>query len=138
MSDSSATSKPSIPGLPALLATAKAKDPVCGMTVDPQKSAGKVGHGDKTYYFCSARCAERFEKNPETFLLAPETGGMEHHLPPPVHAVNQHSGPTAPALASLETVRYTCPMHPQIVQIGPGTCPVCGMALEPMDVFAEV
>src|SRR6266446_5584833 len=52
--------------------------------------------------------------------------------------VNKHSGPTAPASASSKTARYTCPMHPQIVQIGPGTCPICGMALEPMDVFAAV
>jgi len=108
------------------------------MTVDPQKSAGKVEHGGKTYYFCSARCAERFEKNPENFIAAPGTAGMEHHSLPPVHAVNQHSGPTSPASASSKTARYTCPMHPQIVQVGPGTCPICGMALEPMDVFAEV
>jgi len=138
MSDSAPTPKPSIPGLPILPTTPKVKDPVCGMTVDPQKSAGKVEHGGKTYYFCSARCAERFEKNPENFIAAPGTAGMEHHSLPPVHAVNQHSGPTSPASTSSKTARYTCPMHPQIVQIGPGTCPICGMALEPMDVFAEV
>jgi len=114
------------------------KDPVCGMTVDPQKSAGKVEHEGKAYYFCSARCAERFANNPENFIAAPGTAGMEHHSLPPVHAVNHHSGPTAPASASSKTARYTCPMHPQIVQIGPGTCPICGMALEPMDVFAAV
>src|SRR5882724_9359332 len=138
MSDSAPTPKPSIPGLPILPTTPKVKDPVCGMTVDPQKSAGKVEHGGKTYYFCSARCAERFEKNPENFIAAPGTAGMEHHSLPPVHAVNQHSGPTSPASASSKTARYTCPMHPQIVQVGPGTCPICGMALEPMDVFVEV
>ncbi len=108
------------------------------MMVDPQKSAGKVEHGGKTYYFCSARCADRFENNPKNFIAAPGTAGMEHHSLSPVHAVNQHSGPTAPASASSKTARYTCPMHPQIVQIGPGTCPICGMALEPMDVFAAV
>src|SRR5712664_1079254 len=138
MSDSSPAPKPSLPGLPILSSTPKVKDPVCGMTVDPQKSAGKVEHGGKTYYFCSARCADRFENNPENFIAAPGTAGMEHHSLPPVHAVNQHSGPTSPASASSKTARYTCPMHPQIVQIGPGTCPLCGMALEPMDVFAEV
>src|SRR5712664_3763212 len=138
MSDSAPTPKPSIPGLPILPTTPKVKDPVCGMTVDPQKSAGKVEHGGKTYYFCSARCAERFEKNPENFIAAPGTAGMEHHSLPPVHAVNQHSGPTSPASAASKAARYTCPMHPQIVQLGPGTCPICGMALEPMDVFAEV
>src|SRR6266478_4307859 len=138
MSDSSPAPKPSLPGLPILPATPRVKDPVCGMMVDPQKSAGKVEHGGKTYYFCSARCADRFEHNPKNFIAAPGTVGMEHHSLPPVHAVNQHSGPTAPASASSKTARYTCPMHPQIVQIGPGTCPICGMVLEPMDVFAEV
>src|SRR4029077_6424989 len=62
----------------------------------------------------------------------------EHHSSPPIDDTNRHSGSTAPAIASSKTARYTCPMHPQIVQIGPGTCPICGMALEPMDVFAEV
>ena len=108
------------------------------MMVDPQKSAAKVEREGKTYYFCSTRCAERFEKNPEDFLGSPGTAGMGHHSSPPIVDVNKHSGPTAPAIASSKTARYTCPMHPQIVQIGPGTCPICGMALEPMDVFAEV
>src|SRR5713101_8479976 len=138
MSDSSPAPKPSSPGLPILPATPKVKDPVCGMMVDPQKSAAKVEHGGMNYYFCSARCAERFEKNPENFLGSPGTAGMEHRSSPPIVDVNKHSGPTAPAIASSKTARYTCPMHPQIVQIGPGSCPICGMALEPMDVFAEV
>jgi Cu+-exporting ATPase len=106
------------------------------MMVDPQKSANQVEHGGKAYYFCSARCAERFEKNPEKFLLSPGTAGMEHHSSAPIDDANKQSGPTPPAIASSKTARYTCPMHPQIVQIGPGTCPICGMALEPMDVFA--
>jgi len=108
------------------------------MMVDPQKSAAKVEHGGMNYYFCSARCAERFEKNPEKFLASPGTAGMGHHSSSPIDDLKKHSGPTAPAIASSKTARYTCPMHPQIVQIGPGTCPICGMALEPMDVFAEV
>jgi Cu+-exporting ATPase len=137
MSDSSPAPKSSLPGLPIFPTTPKAKDPVCGMMVDPQKSAGKVEHLGKTYYFCSARCAERFEKNPEKFLVSPGTAGMEHHSSPPMDDANK-SGPTPPAIASSKTARYTCPMHPQIVQIGPGTCPICGMALEPMDVFAAV
>jgi Cu+-exporting ATPase len=114
------------------------KDPVCGMTVDPQKSAGKVEHGGKTYYFCSARCAERFEKNPQNFIAAPGTAGMEHNALPPAHHSHELSHAAFPAAEEAKTARYTCPMHPQIVQIGPGTCPICGMALEPMDVFAEV
>lgn len=94
--------------------------------VDPQNSAGKVEHGGKTYHFCSVRCAERFRNEPEKFLLVPGTAGM------------QHIRPTIPPTASsAKGVRYTCPMHPEIIQAGPGTCPNCGMALEPMDVVAE-
>src|SRR6266481_6065876 len=139
MSDSAPTPKPSIPGLPILPTTPRVKDPVCGMMVDPQKAARKVEHGGQTYYFCSARCAERFEKNPEKFLVSPGTAGMEHHSSQPIDNVDEHSRPAAPAtIASSKTARYTCPMHPQIVQIGPGTCSICGMTLEPMDVFADV
>jgi Cu+-exporting ATPase len=138
MSDSSPTSKPSISGLPILPTTLKLKDPVCNMMVDPVKSAAKVEHQGKTYHFCSARCAERFEKAPEKFLAAPGTAGMEDHSSAALHDVNQHPWPTAPAIFASKAVRYTCPMHPEIVQIGAGTCPICGMALEPMDVFAEV
>ena len=118
-------STPTMPGLPILPAAPREKDPVCGMMVDPQKAAGKVEHDGKTYYFCSARCAERFRNEPEKFLAAPGTAGMEHKASPVA----------APAVA--KNVRYTCPMHPEIVQIGPGTCPKCGMALEPMDMVAD-
>ena len=118
-------STPTVPGLPILLAAPREKDPVCGMMVDPEKAAGKVEHDGKTYYFCSARCAERFRNEPEKFLAAPGTAGMEHKAAPAA----------VPAVA--KNVRYTCPMHPEIVQIGPGTCPKCGMALEPMDIVAE-
>jgi len=118
-------STPTVPGLPILLAVPREKDPVCGMMVDPEKAAGKVEHDGKTYYFCSARCVERFRNEPEKFLAAPGTAGMEHKAAPAA----------VPAVA--KNVRYTCPMHPEIVQIGPGTCPKCGMALEPMDMLAE-
>jgi P-type Cu+ transporter len=118
-------STPTMPGLPILPAVPREKDPVCGMMVDPQKAAGKVEHAGKTYYFCSERCAERFRNEPEKFLAAPGTAGMEHKTAP------------VAGLAGSKNVRYTCPMHPEIVQIGPGTCPKCGMALEPMDIVAE-
>ncbi|HEY1472267.1 MAG TPA: heavy metal translocating P-type ATPase [Candidatus Acidoferrum sp.] len=118
-------STPTMPGLPILPAAPREKDPVCGMMVEPQKAAGKVEHNGKSYYFCSARCAERFRNEPEKFLAAPGTAGMEHKGAPVA----------APSVA--KGVRYTCPMHPEIVQIGPGTCPKCGMALEPMDIVAE-
>ena len=119
-------SNPQLSSLPILPSAPKEKDPVCGMMVDPQKAAGKVEHAGKTYYFCSSRCAERFQNEPEKFLAAPGAAGMEHR---PL--------PKTAAPASAKSVRYTCPMDPEIVQIGPGTCPICGMALEPMDIVAE-
>ena len=148
-------SKLPIAGLPILSGSPKAKDLVCGMSVDPAKAAGKVEHQGKTYYFCSKRCAERFTQEPEKFLASPGTAGMEHsHAHGHAHLLthsqagavheDMHSVPSAaapsvqPAPSRAQGVRYTCPMHPQIVQIGPGSCPICGMALEPMDVFAEV
>jgi len=115
--------KPGMASLPILGSAPKVKDPVCGMMVDPQKAAGKVEHAGKTYFFCSPRCKERFEKEPEKFLAAPGTAGMEHT-------------PAAAPPAGTRNIRYTCPMHPEIIQMGPGSCPICGMALEPMDIVA--
>lgn len=145
--------KPPGASLPILSGPPKVKDPVCGMSVDPARAAGKVKHGGKTYYFCSKRCVERFAQDPEKFLAAPGTAGMEHghaHAHGREHAHKQSEmqhGPSGTAGSAASTsasaskalgVRYTCPMDPEIVQIGPGVCPKCGMALEPMDVFAEV
>jgi P-type Cu+ transporter len=90
-------------------ANAKAIDPVCGMTVDPVATPHHATHEGIDYHFCSAKCRERFEARPELFL-------GESPRPEP---------------EGLNEVVYTCPMHPQIEQIGPGTCPICGMALEP-------
>ena len=151
MSDLPMNPKPpgaSLPGPP------KAKDPVCGMSLDPSKVREQLEHSGKAYYFCSKRCAERFAQNPEKFLRAPGTAGMEHdgHLHTrtvearaPIQAEREAKGRTAAEIApaavvpsSAQGVRYTCPMDPEIVQIGPGVCPKCGMALEPMDVFAHV
>src|SRR5712692_6936444 len=146
MSDSSHNPRVPSSSLPIFASALREKDPVCGMSVDPPKAAGKVQYGAKTYYFCSARCAERFSKEPEKFLAPPGTAGMDKndtahadatHAPAP-SAAPGIKGEPAPLEGKGKDVRYTCPMHPQIVQIGPGTCPICGMALEPMDVFAEV
>jgi P-type Cu+ transporter len=123
-------------GLPIVPSVPSVKDPVCGMLVDPQRYASKAEHGGKTYYFCSTRCAERFEKEPEKFIAAPGTADMEQHPAPPGHGM--HPQAAAPVRGAPNRVRYTCPMHPQIIQFGPGSCPICGMALEPMDVFAGV
>lgn len=101
------------------------KDPVCGMNVEPSKAAGSVEYQGKKYFFCSKSCAERFSADPEKYLAAPGAGGML-----PAADVKKKATGTA-------GTRYTCPMDPEIVQIGPGVCPICGMALEPMDVTAE-
>ncbi|CAN7294926.1 heavy metal translocating P-type ATPase [Phenylobacterium sp. LjRoot219] len=93
------------------------KDPVCGMTVDPATAKHHEAHGGQTFHFCSAGCAEKFRKDPDRYT------GVAPPPPPPVEA------PTG-------TI-YTCPMHPQVRQVGPGSCPICGMALEPELVTAE-
>jgi P-type Cu+ transporter len=126
--------------LPIIGAGPKERDPVCGMFVDPQKAAGKAEHAGHTYYFCSARCTERFSNDPDKILAAPGTAGMERHHPADKLVVQPEviAAPTLPSTLPNNDVRYTCPMHPEIVQIGPGVCPKCGMALEPMDVFTEV
>src|SRR6266852_425407 len=124
--------------LPVLQGPAKRKDPVCGMAVVPEKAADKFEHAGKTYYFCSKSCTERFSHEPEKFLAASGTGGMGKGPAAAQHGAMQHTAPAATRSASDEKkVRYTCPMHPEIIQIGPGSCPICGMALEPMDVIAE-
>ncbi|HXD87286.1 MAG TPA: heavy metal translocating P-type ATPase, partial [Urbifossiella sp.] len=83
------------------------------MTVDMGSSAGTATHAGSTYYFCNPRCRDKFQADPERYLAAPGHAGMDH---------------TEDSSAS----QYTCPMHPEVVQDGPGTCPLCGMALEPM------
>jgi Cu+-exporting ATPase len=107
------------------------RDPICGMDVDPERAATKLERAGKTYFFCSSGCAARFQKQPETFLASPETGRM---APGSTVREKKESAVSSPR----EGTRYTCPMHPEIVLVGPGTCPICGMALEPMDVLAEV
>src|SRR3954470_23222561 len=87
-----------------------ALDPVCGMTVEPASAAGKSEYQGTTYYFCSQHCLHAFTANPAKFAA----GNKKEEEKP-------RAG-----------VEYTCPMHPEIVQIGPGSCPKCGMALVPM------
>ena len=131
-------------------ATAKiAKDPVCGMTVDPSKAAATVEFDGQPYYFCSRGCAAKFQQNPVKFLAANATTAQHtattqhtHHQIAPASptqvATPRQSANTVATAKAGEGVRYTCPMHPQIVEIGPGSCPICGMALEPLDPLAEV
>jgi len=96
----------------AMTAAPKGKfvDPVCGMSVAAETAAGKYEFEGKTYYFCSTNCLNKFRQNPRVFLEEKKEEKLE---------------------ATSAGVEYTCPMHPEIVQIGPGSCPLCGMALEP-------
>ncbi|MGH8123002.1 MAG: heavy metal translocating P-type ATPase [Rudaea sp.] len=93
------------------------RDPVCGMTVDPAATQHHVHHAGADYYFCSAKCKAKFDADPKSFLKPRE--------------------PLRPAPVAAGTI-YTCPMHPQIRQVGPGHCPICGMTLEPMEPTADV
>jgi P-type Cu+ transporter len=88
------------------------RDPVCGMAVEPATAKHHGEHAGQTYYFCSSRCRERFEGEPERYVTP---------------AFPEPSRPSAGG-----KVLWTCPMHPQIVRNEPGSCPICGMALEPM------
>src|SRR5215216_2101101 len=102
-----------------MLTTTAQIDPVCGMTVDPDHAAGSFEYQGKTYYFCSTHCVHRFRENPEAFLTK--------SAPQPIGITRQ---PKAPAAKPDQ--KYTCPMHPEIIRDGPGSCPICGMALEPL------
>ncbi|HEY2620801.1 MAG TPA: heavy metal translocating P-type ATPase [Acetobacteraceae bacterium] len=88
-------------------------DPVCGMAVDPVASRHRAEHDGNEFHFCCAGCRDRFVADPDRYLTSREV----------------------PAANTAAT--YTCPMHPEVRQIGPGSCPICGMALEPLTVSAE-
>jgi P-type Cu+ transporter len=90
------------------------KDPVCGMSVDAKTTAHRASHDEQDYFFCSAGCRTRFVADPQRYLK-----------------------PASEPAPAIPGVIYTCPMHPEIRQEGPGSCPICGMALEPETVAAE-
>ncbi|HVG54254.1 MAG TPA: heavy metal translocating P-type ATPase [Vicinamibacterales bacterium] len=90
-------------------------DPVCGMTIAPEDSAGQIEHQGHTYYFCNESCLEQFRDDPERFL-------------------NPDARPAPVAAGAAE---WTCPMHPEIVRTEPGSCPICGMALEPRTISLD-
>ena len=95
-------------------------DPVCGMSVDPANASGSHTHAGTTYYFCSRGCLDKFRQNPERYLK---------HQAPATHNSGQTS---TTASTGAVTEVYTCPMHPEVRQEHPGSCPKCGMALEPL------
>ena len=92
-------------------------DPVCGMSILPSDAVGQVTHRGQTYYFCSQNCLDKFQATPEAYLN-----------PAPAAPHGHEQG---------DTREYTCPMHPEIVRDEPGSCPICGMALEPRVVTLE-
>ena len=109
-------------------ASTSAKDPVCGMLVDPATAKHKAEHAGAIYYFCSAGCRGKFVAEPARFLATLTVAAVgDTRAEPPAHA---HATAVPAKSASAGTI-YTCPMHPQIRQPGPGHCPICGMALEP-------
>jgi len=90
-------------------------DPVCGMSVDPGATPHHAEHNGEAFHFCSAGCRTKFTADPEKYLSS-----------------DRAEDPPAPP----GTI-YTCPMHPEIRQVGPGSCPICGMALEPETITAD-
>jgi Cu+-exporting ATPase len=97
----------------AAVAPTEVLDPVCGMTISPDDAVGHVDHKGATYYFCSHGCLDQFRATPDAFL---------------------GEGPAVAATPADMEREYTCPMDPEVRQKGPGACPKCGMALEPVDV----
>jgi Cu+-exporting ATPase len=133
------------------------RDPVCGMNVEPKKAAATVEFEGKKYFFCAKSCAAKFEKEPTKYLNA--------KMPEGIHGAAHEQGGGRVSIGGIAPagsfrgdaalsrepiqksahatdktgagIRYTCPMHPEIVQVGPGSCAKCGMALEPMEIVAE-
>ncbi len=142
---------------------ARVQDPVCGMSVDPATAKHRHDHDGTTYYFCSPRCREKFMTDPASYLtpVKDPVCGMTV-VPATAKHLHAHNGTTyffcnprcrekfiadpakyldpasaAPTEPVPEGTIYTCPMHPEIRQVGPGSCPICGMALEPDVVTAD-
>ncbi len=103
------------------------KDVVCGMQVDPRTAAAHSDYNGRTYYFCCEGCRTKFEQVPDRYLRAM----------PQLVQLMPGAAPPPPKPQAPEGIEYTCPMHPEVRQIGPGACPKCGMALEPMEVTDE-
>ena len=109
-------------------------DPVCGMTVTPGDEADRIEHGGAEYLFCSKGCAEKFRADTARYLEDQQEppSGSDHSCCDHLGKTPKSSGRTGPKDAI-----YTCPMHPEVRQVGPGDCPKCGMALEPVDATEE-
>jgi Cu+-exporting ATPase len=110
-------------------AAQRLRDPVCGMMVDPARAkGGTLEHDGQTYAFCNPRCAEKFAANPAQYLARDASPSAPH-----AHEHARAHGPTSPTARPAHPAasdEFTCPMHPEVRQNGPGDCPDCGMALE--------
>ncbi|HWA38277.1 MAG TPA: heavy metal translocating P-type ATPase [Burkholderiales bacterium] len=111
----------------ATAADTRVKDPVCGMLVDPTTAKHRAAHAGQTYYFCSARCAERFRADPEGVLAK----ATQEAAPAACCAGHSHAHHPLPAASAAPAGgKYVCPMCPGVESASPGACPKCGMALE--------
>jgi P-type Cu+ transporter len=117
---------------------ANAKDPVCGMDVNPITARFKAFHNEKEHFFCSAGCLAKFQANPEKILSSPpkpmgpglvSLGGPPSLVMPTLSKSAERAQPAV--VSAKDTRAYVCPMCPEVRQIGPGPCPKCGMALDP-------
>src|SRR5580700_10840339 len=118
------------------------RDPVCGMNVNPASAKYVHEHARKTYYFCSAGCAEKFKAQPQRYLNNPAPAasqlvmlgvpGAPKSVPGTAHTTSQKvASPAAAKLNPVAELAYICPMCPEVREMKPGACPSCGMALEP-------
>ncbi|HET8668971.1 MAG TPA: YHS domain-containing protein, partial [Terriglobales bacterium] len=116
-------------------ATATAKDPVCGMQVDPPKAAGQVEHGGKTYHFCSQHCVSKFREDPEKYLDPNCRPASMGGAAPTIQIGGAAPGAAATVAqakpAAKQERHYICPMCAEVSSPVPAACPSCGMALEP-------
>ena len=119
-----------------------ATDPVCGMTVDPRTAKWSEQLGGETYYFCSESCLAKFRRDPAAFvdrydrLASAGAASVDDHDDAHIRDDPRIARAPAgrPSASKLDGPVFTCPMHPEVRQIGPGACPKCGMALEPLEV----
>uniref|UniRef100_UPI000B17E668 YHS domain-containing protein n=1 Tax=Sphingobium yanoikuyae TaxID=13690 RepID=UPI000B17E668 len=123
-------------------------DPVCGMVVDPARTAHKAEYEGERYAFCSAGCKAKFDADPVHYAARvahaePHHEGAathgDHSHPSHTHRLDRHEHHPVAALtaAVTEGTIWTCPMHPEIRRDAPGSCPICGMALEPLIAAAD-
>ncbi|HBN9495309.1 heavy metal translocating P-type ATPase [Pseudomonas aeruginosa] len=116
------------------------KDPVCGMDVDPATAKHTADFGGRTFYFCSASCQARFEAAPDGYAATapaePSASYPDHGQHHQAHGQDESTTPLSAAHLPEGTI-WTCPMHPEIRRDGPGSCPICGMALEPLVATAQ-